>query len=246
MRDQNGEKFLQYSEDCHSKANQGGLKHKWIKPKVVKAYGNSNTDRDLVRLYEKYCSLLPADPKSSALYKYPLCPSKRSPKVWFTDKPLGVNKVREIVKNLMKSVGIQGRFTNHSLRVSAASRMFSRGIDEQVIKERTGHRSDAVRSYKRTDEALLRNAEMATVGDLGNSKFDPKVWEDNGDIVDKVKLEENTMSYTVAEGTAHDSHKACCPAKEKDGSCPKICEFLKALDSKKKGVKRLSVSLKLK
>ncbi len=80
------------------------------------------------------------------------------------DKPLGMNKVREIIKNLLKSAGIDGCFTNHSLRVTAATRMYSQGIDEQVIKERTGHCSDAVRAYKRTDENLLRKAEVAFVG----------------------------------------------------------------------------------
>lgn len=66
MKDQNGHKFLQYTEDLQSKSNQGGLKHKWTKLKVVKAFGNSNSDHDLVRLYEKYCSLLPAQAKCSA------------------------------------------------------------------------------------------------------------------------------------------------------------------------------------
>ncbi len=73
-RDVHGVKFLEYAEDRKTKINQGGLKHKWIKPKVVRAYGNKNSDRNLVRLYEKYCSLLPPKEFSrcSALYKYPL------------------------------------------------------------------------------------------------------------------------------------------------------------------------------
>ncbi len=150
--DQSGKKFLQYTEDMCSKFNQGGLKHKWVKPKVVCAYGNERNDRNLVRLYEKYCTLLPANPKTSALYKYPICP----PRVWYTDKPLGMNKVRDIVKNMMNNAGIDGRFTNHSLRITAAMHMYARGVDEQVIKERTGHKSDAVQAYKRTDNKLLR------------------------------------------------------------------------------------------
>ncbi len=126
-KDVNGQKFLEYSEDRKTKTNQGGLKHKWIKPKVVRAYGNTNSDRNLVRLYEKYCSLLPPKEFSrcSALYKYPLKETKVTPRQWYTDKPIGINKVREIVKNLTKEAGIPGRFTNHSLRVTAATRMFA-------------------------------------------------------------------------------------------------------------------------
>ncbi len=43
--------------------------------------------------------------------------------------------------------------------------MFNDGVEEQVVKERTGHRSDAVRVYKRTAEHLLQTAEKAAIGD---------------------------------------------------------------------------------
>ena len=90
-----GKKFLEYTEDTKMKTNQGGLKHKWLKPKVVRTYGNPDPDRNLVRLYEKYCSLLPPREFSrcSALYKYQICENRVTPRQWFTDKPLGVNKV---------------------------------------------------------------------------------------------------------------------------------------------------------
>lgn len=85
-RNESGVKYLEYVEDMSSKANQGGLKHRQCKPKVVRAYGNSNSDHDLVHLYKKYCGLLPSRTVCSALYKYPLCVSRRSPKVWYTDR----------------------------------------------------------------------------------------------------------------------------------------------------------------
>ena len=45
--------------------------------------------------------------------------------------------------------------SNHSLRAASATRLFSTGTDEQLIMERTGHRSvDGIRSYKRTSESL--------------------------------------------------------------------------------------------
>lgn len=40
---------------------------------------------------------------------------------------------------------------NHSLRAPAATRLYASGIDEQLVMEKTGHRStEGVRSYKRT------------------------------------------------------------------------------------------------
>ena len=50
-----------------------------------------------------------------------------------------------------KSAGIEGYKTNHSLRATAATRLYSSGVDEQLVMERTGHRStEGIRSYKRT------------------------------------------------------------------------------------------------
>ena len=43
--------------------------------------------------------------------------------------------------------------SNHSLRVTAATRLFQSGTDEQLIMDRTGHRSiDGIRAYKRISQ----------------------------------------------------------------------------------------------
>ncbi len=152
-------KYLLYTEDIVSKTNQGGLSGRKLSPKVMKAFGNPNPQRDLVRLYQKYVSLCPTDPKSDALYKYGLTESKRTPRQWYCDKPLGINSISKCVANLMKQAGKSGNYTNHSLRVTAATRMFESGIEEQLVKEKTGHKSDAVRSYKRTSDNLMADAE---------------------------------------------------------------------------------------
>ena len=44
-------------------------------------------------------------------------------------------------------------YTNHSLRATAASRMFEKGVPEKIIAERTGHRSlSGLRAYEKTTE----------------------------------------------------------------------------------------------
>ena len=51
-----------------------------------------------------------------------------------------------------------GSFTiNHSGKVTCATRLFQTGtFDEQTIMSRTGHRSTAVRSYKRPSSSLVK------------------------------------------------------------------------------------------
>ena len=64
--------------------------------------------------------------------------------------PVGVQTQQEAVKKMCKEGGIVRNFTNHSLRVIAATRLYAAGVDEQLIAEKTGHRSNAIRAYKRT------------------------------------------------------------------------------------------------
>ena len=47
---------------------------------------------------------------------------------------------------------------NHSLRATAATRSYRAGVDEQLIMDKTGHRSlEGVRSYKRTNMEQQEN-----------------------------------------------------------------------------------------
>ena len=59
---------------------------------------------------------------------------------------------------MCKECGIQGYKTNHSLRVTAAARLYASGMDEQLVMEGTGHRStEGVRSYKPTSMQQKQN-----------------------------------------------------------------------------------------
>ena len=54
------------------------------------------------------------------------------------------------------------RFTNHSGKVTCATTLYESGqFDEQAIMSRTGHRSTAVRKYKRASDRMLQNVSDA-------------------------------------------------------------------------------------
>ncbi len=64
------------------------------------------------------------------------------------------NKLEGIVSRLCTEAGIPGFRTNHSLRATAATRLYNAGVEEQQVMEITGHRStEGVRNYKRTSSA---------------------------------------------------------------------------------------------
>ena len=136
-----------------SKNNPGGLKHRKFSAKEVKQYANVGCpQRCFVRPFKCYVSHRPAGPiKDDIIYLTPIKNPKAN--VWYTSVPVGHNALSPTLRRLCIEAGIQGYITNHSLRVTAATRLFHKGVDEQLIMARTGHRStDGIRAYKRISE----------------------------------------------------------------------------------------------
>ena len=144
-----------YREDPLKKTNQGGLLSKGNN-KIVYVYAALNSQRCPIRLFKKCTSLLLQSLKCKKLYLR--CRKKMSPKLWYCDQPYGINSVKTTVKEVMKSAGHVGKFTNHSLRATCASRMFTNDVPEQIIKEVTGHKSDCVHNYKCTSYEMREKA----------------------------------------------------------------------------------------
>ena len=150
---ENSPSYILYTEDV-SKTNQGGLLHRKTAPKEVMHHANmTNPSRCLVRLYKLYNQHCPVDRPNNAFYLKAL--EKPKGDVWYSRTPLGHNTLAKTISRLFDEVGITGHFTNHSLRATAATRMFNAGVNEQLIMHRTGHSStDGVRSYKRLSAPL--------------------------------------------------------------------------------------------
>ena len=142
--------YLQYTEDV-SKNRPGGIKGRNIKPKIVLHHANTdNPERCFVRLFKKYIKLCPDSPDEiNSFYLQPA--TNPTMDLWYTRKPLGHNTLTKTISRLCTAAGIEGFKTNHSLRATTATRLYQHGVDEQLVMERTGHRSiEGVRSYKRT------------------------------------------------------------------------------------------------
>ena len=98
-------------------------------------------------MYKKYLGLCPADSPADAFYLTPL--RRPRPDCWYSRQPIGHNTLSTVVRRMCNAAGISGHSTNHSLLATAATRLFHKGIDEQLIMHVTGHRSTSgVRCYK--------------------------------------------------------------------------------------------------
>ena len=76
--------------------------------------------------------------------------------------PQDISRSREVgnvVAQVVKSVSFERYYSNHSLRRTYATRLYDKGLLEQLIQETTGHRSaDGVRCYKHTFSSAKRRA----------------------------------------------------------------------------------------
>ncbi len=110
-----GSNYLVYNEN-YSKNNSGCLKDRKVRPKSV-------------QVFKKYLFHRP-DTSETAFYLTPL----RKPKgnAWYSSVPVGRNTLAKTVSRICKACGIEGHKTNHLLRVTAATRLFQGGVDEQA------------------------------------------------------------------------------------------------------------------
>ena len=139
--------YIVYRESV-SKNHPGGLKNRHDKAKVVIHHANTEQpDRCLIQFFKKYCEHCP-EGADDVFYLTPIQNPKY--KVWYKVTPVGENTLAKTFKHLCGVARIQGHKTNHSLRITAATRLFHEGVDEM---ERTGHKSlDGVRAYKLSSE----------------------------------------------------------------------------------------------
>jgi integrase len=130
------------------------------------------------------------------LYLRPL--KTTTQKTWYADTPVGVHLLQKTVGKLCSQAGFEGHFTNHSLRATAATRLYEAGIDEQLITEKTGHRSSAVRSYKRTNDTQLQDISKIIHGNVksGKNAEEKQVkTRGTGDSIGEIKISSGNVSF---------------------------------------------------
>lgn len=166
----NDSECLIYREKA-SKTYQGGLKQRKLNPKIKTYFKNKNIpdERCHIRLFKLF---LNHRPQVSAFYLQ--CRKDDMPSIndmWFTSRPIGVNKLQQFLKHMCSNAGLDSGHTNHSLKATLATRLYHKNVDEQVIMQMTGHRSiEGVRTYKRTESWQIKNACAVVDGSGGSTE----------------------------------------------------------------------------
>ena len=105
--------------------------------------------RCLVYLLDAYLAKFPANAlEMDTFYLRPrLSYTSESP--WHDRVPVGRNKLNPFLETMCREAGITEKKTNHSLRATGASALFNAGAPEKLIRDVTGHRSNALQLYER-------------------------------------------------------------------------------------------------
>ena len=225
-RNKSGECCVVYREDTVTKTNDGGLAHMRKERKVVWIFPSQNVVRCPVRLIDKYISLCPPVGKNGKSNFYLRSLEKITPAQWYSTRVLGVNAIRKTVTEMLKSAKLDGFFTNHSLCRSGTTRLFQAGVDRKIIKEFTGHSSDAVDNYQVTSEGQCREISSILAGEckessLSNPQLELPVQKES----DK---EQHVSTINTVELTVNDEINGC-------GACTCKLSNMKLSESEKIG-----------
>ena len=175
--DDQGRVYLEYT-DYGSKTNRGGLKHMKVENKIIRQYENpADEEHCVVNIFVKYLCFVPSRDKQ--FYFRPLA-DDGSGVPRFADQPAGRNKLSQIIPQMCQAAGIQGRKTGHSGKVTCATTLYQQNFSDQLIKERTGHRSlEALHKYKRTGSDQQMQVSMALLPSIAKKSDFAKVEKEN-------------------------------------------------------------------
>ncbi|XP_069140278.1 uncharacterized protein [Argopecten irradians] len=112
----------------------------------VRSVKHHDIDRD-ISVYKIFLKYIQAIGPTGNFYLKPL-ESHRHGDIRFSVQPLGQNTLGSYTSSMMKDAGFEGHYTGHSGIVTLAVTLYSEGISERVIKERTGLLSEYVRHFK--------------------------------------------------------------------------------------------------
>ena len=143
-----------YTENA-SKNRQGGISQVRLKNKRVEIRENIDAgERCHCRLLDLYIRKMPEDAKSKDLfYLRPLEKVKNDEGVWYYSAPVGRNKLSKMVSEMCKLAEIPGHHTNHSLRATGATELYTAGVPEKIIQKHTGHHSvECLHMYECTSD----------------------------------------------------------------------------------------------
>ena len=143
-----------------SKNRNGGFYQLGVENKRVPIYRNKDVgERCLVSLLDLYIAKLPDEAKEADVFYCRPLQTFSGSKHWYSRQPRGKHTLNDMVKTMCAEAGIEGHFTNHSLRATGATQLFEKNVPEKIIQEFTGHRS--VKGLRQYEKVAVKQKQAA-------------------------------------------------------------------------------------
>ena len=130
---------------------------------------------------------------------------------------------------LLKDAGLNGYFTNHSLRRTCTTCLFQVGQSSKLVKEITGHISDAINKYQMSSEKQKMDARAIIQGDI----LEPKLSQaEPMEVVYDVSKVTNGQKFKLPKFELPmkcKKQKTCIERIEKDST--KSCQIASVIES---------------
>ena len=144
-----GKEFLIWKSERGSKTRRGNGDKRAFNPTTQA----TNNELCPVFYYKEFKSHRPEEMNSADSPFYLAINYRRRPgsNIWYMRVPLGKNEIGKLLKTAAQSAGLQGNFTNHSVRKTCISRLMDAEVPINYVAQLSGHRNlKSLDSYKAT------------------------------------------------------------------------------------------------
>lgn len=104
------------AHDEATKNHPGGVSDVPSNEKLARMYETSE-ENDGYKAMKFYTAKL--NPKNDAFFQYPKKQWKYDDEIWYDAKPIGVNKLDNMIKSISEAAKLSKVYTNHSVRATA-------------------------------------------------------------------------------------------------------------------------------
>lgn len=137
--DPTGRKYVTMAHDEATKNHPGGVSDVPSTEKYARMYETEDPN-DGYKALELYLSKL--NPKCDSFFQYPRKNWSVGDNVWYEARPVGVNSLDSMMKNISEAASLSKTYTNHSIRATAITLWSNAGIPNRHIMAISGHRSE--------------------------------------------------------------------------------------------------------
>lgn len=139
FQDASGDEYVTMVHNEVSKNHPGGVNDHESFESQGRMY-KTTQENDGYTALKLYLSKL--NPECEALFQYPKRRWNPTDRVWYENRPLGVNKLGDMMKDISSAAKLSQVYTNHCVRATSITLWSNAGLPNRHIMAISGHRNE--------------------------------------------------------------------------------------------------------